>query len=333
MQKSVLIVTHGVDDHAPLVSVELEKLGSSVVWFDTDQYQKGIDLAFEVNSGTPAVRLRVGVDEYSGDAFSSVLFRHIRLPTARHIVDPEARRMAESELRATLEGGLLALEPAIWVNHPYANRAARNKLLQLRLASELGFAVPETRVTSDPQEIRRAYVEWDGRMVAKLVGGQLRGQTVDTQYVIYTTQLKSKDLDRDSAFSACPAIYQRLIEKQYELRVTVVGEEVFACRINSQAHTSAQIDWRAVGYDAFDLEACQLEASVTKSCRALLRALHLEIGGIDLIVTPQGETVFLEINAAGQWAFVQEATGLPIAAAIARLLASCNQTTGRKNLR
>jgi hypothetical protein len=44
------------------------------------------------------------------------------------------------------------------------------------------------------------------------------------------------------------------------------------------------------------------------------------MAGLDLIVTPGGDTVFLELNAAGQWAWIEAATGLPIAAAIAEEL-------------
>jgi glutathione synthase/RimK-type ligase-like ATP-grasp enzyme len=319
---AVLVVTHGVDDHAPLVRTELDQLGVEVAWFDTDNYRHANDLTFAVDSGLPVVHLRIGGREYCGDVFTAILYRHVRLPVAPHIVDREARRMAESELRWTLEGTLLALEPALWVNHPHANRLARSKLLQLRLATRLGFAVPDTRVTADPQEICRQYQAWDGRMVAKLVGGQIVGTTVDSQYVVYTTLITEEDLQNDEALSACPAIYQRLVDKRHDLRVTVVGDEVFTCRINSRQHEVGRVDWRVAGYTALDLQPCDLDAAVANRCRALTRALGLEIAGIDLIVTPEGETVFLEINAAGQWAWVQEATGLPIAASIARRLVS-----------
>jgi len=319
---AVLIVTHGDDDHAPLVSAELDKLGTQVVLFDTDDYPGSNDLTFGVDAGLSAVRFRVDGREYRGDTFDAILYRHLRLPIAPYIVDAEARRMAEWELRWTLEGALLALEPALWMNHPHANTLSRSKLLQLRLASRLGFTVPDTRVTADPEEIRRQYQVWEGRMIAKLAGGQIVGGHIASQYVVHTSLITNDDLQDDGALSACPAIYQRLVEKSYDLRVTVVGDEVFACRIDSQRHKAARVDWRGMGHAELDLHPLDLDATVADRCRALLRALGLEIAGIDLVVTPVGEMVFLEINAAGQWAWVQEATGLPIAAAIAQRLAA-----------
>jgi glutathione synthase/RimK-type ligase-like ATP-grasp enzyme len=320
-----LVVTHGVDDHAALIRVELEKLDVEVVWFDSDQYRGAADLVFGVEGGVPRVAVHSSNCVHRGEKFAAVLFRHLRLPRAPHIADPEARRLAEAELRSALEGALLAMEPVLWLNHPHANRLARNKLLQLRLASRLGFAVPETLVTADPVQIRELYKAWNGGLVAKLVGGQVAADTVDTQYVIHTTLITAEDLQDERALSACPAIYQRRVDKRYDVRVTVVGDEVFPCRIASQASEISQVDWRVAGHATLDHRPYELDPSVAKRCRALARELGLEIAGIDLIVTPEGDTVFLEINATGQWAWVEQATGLPIAAAIARRLAAATR--------
>lgn len=50
--------------------------------------------------------------------------------------------------------------------------------------------------------------------------------------------------------------------------------------------------------------------------------LHLQYGAIDMRRTPDDRYVFLEINPAGQWLFVEQATEQPIAATLARLLMS-----------
>ena len=82
--------------------------------------------------------------------------------------------------------------------------------------------------------IRRQYQAWDGKMVAKLVGDKLSGLD-DSQYVIHTTLITDEDLKNDDALSACPAIYQNFLEKLCDIRVTVVGDEIFACRSTSTA--------------------------------------------------------------------------------------------------
>ena len=291
MRGAVLIVSHGTDDHVPLVRAKLNELGIEVIWFDTDNYGSETNASFQIEDCSPTIVFRIGKSEHRGDIVRAVFFRHIRLARAPHVADLAARRMAESEMRSTLEGALLALEPALWMNYPYANRFARSKLVQLRLASRLGFKVPETCITADPRIIREHYRRWNGEMVAKLAGGQIVGDTPELQYVILTTLITPEDLKDDEALSACPAIYQRRVPKEYELRVTVVGEEVFACRIDSQALEISQVDWRAAGPSALHQQPYELDEAIAGQCCALLRRLGLEIAGLDFIVTPEGETV------------------------------------------
>lgn len=115
---------------------------------------------------------------------------------------------------------------------------------------------------------------------------------------------------------------QEYIEKAFELRVTVVGEEVFACKIDSQAQQeeTGRIDWRQ-GYEhGLRQEAYALPDSVSSQCVAFLRRMGLNFGCFDFIVTPSGEYVFLECNPNGQWLWIELTVGLKISEAIADFL-------------
>lgn len=288
----------------------LSERGADVVRFDTETYPGDSDVAFAVVNGVAHVRLRIAGRELSGADVTAILYRHRRLPRAPTVAET-ARSLAESELRATLDGALLALAGR-WVNHPHANRLARHKLLQLTLAADVGLPVPETLVSADPGAIRRRFESWEGRMVAKLAGGQV-APIGDDPYAVLTTRLAASDLADDAALSACPALYQREVPKAHELRATVVGDRVLTCRIDAPEAA----DWREMGRAAVAAAPTDLDKDVAARCVALTRRLGLRFAGIDLIVTPGGQAVFLELNAAGQWAWVEKATGLPIAAAIA----------------
>ncbi len=286
---------------------------------DTEQYPGHVNLVYAAGRGGTDVEFRCDAGTVRGADITAVLYRHRRLPQASGISDPAARRMAEAELLALLDGALLSLD-AVWVNHPSANQLARHKPLQLTLAHSEGFALPPTCITDDPARVRELWREWDGRMIAKLVGGQVVESPGEDPYAVFTTQLDADDLGDDAAIAACPAIYQRLIEKDCDLRVTVVGANVFACRIPSQEHADGRVDWRRAGRAAAAPSPFELDAATARRCRALAQRLGLEFAGIDLVLTRSGETVFLEINASGQWAWVEDATGMPIAAAIAERL-------------
>ena len=65
---------------------------------------------------------------------------------------------------------------------------------------------------------------------------------------------------------------------------------------------------------------------IKKACVDLTKYYGLEFGAIDLVLTPEGNYVFLEINPNGQWAWIEVLTRLPISDAIANLLANPSQS-------
>lgn len=329
--ESVLIITHALDDHVALIEPELTERGVRVVRLNTELYTHDRALVrFRAGGAHASATLQAEGEVIDAEDIDAVLFRHVRIPTAPDVEEGPARELAESELRAALEGSLLSLD-AHWLNHPHANRLARHKLLQLALAGREGLTVPETCVTSDPVEIRSLYRAWDGRMIAKLVGGQVVAASAEEQHIVYTTQLEDEDLRDDAALAACPALYQRLVDKAYELRLTVVGDEIFTCRIDSQSTHDGTIDWRRAGTAELGLVPHEPDPDLARRCLALTRRLGLQFAGIDLIVTPEGEAVFLELNAAGTWAWAEREAGLPIAAAMAEnLIAGARRVRERR---
>ena len=111
-----------------------------------------------------------------------------------------------------------------------------------------------------------------------------------------------------------------------ELRITVVGKNVFAAEIHSQQKEATRHDWRR---DALALEHRNhpLPDDIKLKCIQLAKTFGLEFGAIDMILTPDGRYVFLEINPNGQWAWIEETTGLPISEALIELLCQGKQTT------
>ncbi len=113
-----------------------------------------------------------------------------------------------------------------------------------------------------------------------------------------------------------PVIYQREIRKAFDVRVTVIGDKVFAAAIHSQDHNETEVDWRSGTRDDLRHEAIELPPDVAAQCLALTAALGLRYGAIDLVADLDGRHWFLEINPNGQWAWIERRTGLPLAEAI-----------------
>jgi glutathione synthase/RimK-type ligase-like ATP-grasp enzyme len=142
--------------------------------------------------------------------------------------------------------------------------------------------------------------------------------------VVFTQLLTRDKLDEIGALAACPAIFQQYVDKQVELRITMVGREVFAAAIYSQEHPETSVDFRRwallppekdVKHTVFDLPS-----AVRDKLLALMNRLGLVFGCLDMILTPAGEYVFLEVNPSGQWGWIEDKTGMPITSALVNLL-------------
>lgn len=122
-----------------------------------------------------------------------------------------------------------------------------------------------------------------------------------------------------------PAVFQQAIDAVADIRVTVVGEQVFAAIIHDKVDTNpaAVRDWRfghsaaAIYFASYDKE---FPLEMKKRCVELVKRLGLKYGAIDIVLNKKGEFWFLEINPNGQWAFIEEDTGQPIGKALAKLL-------------
>ena len=196
-----------------------------------------------------------------------------------------------------------------------------NKIYQLLLAQRLGFAVPETLLTSIPQDVFSFYGECRGELISKKLVDLV--MSVDgVPLVPFTHAVSEHDLMRSESVRMAPVLFQEKLKKRLELRVTVVGDQVFAAEIHSADDPRQAVDWRR--YPSFDLarfyEPHDLPLEEKRRCRQLVQALGQCFGAIDLVLHPERGYVFLEVNPNGQWGWIEEFTGLPISAAFADLL-------------
>lgn len=255
----------------------------------------------------------------------AVWYRRLRPLGLSDDLDATGRLFAWSEATETVAGLWYSLD-AWWMNHPLADDAAQRKILQLRVAVDVGLAVPDTLVTNDP-DAARAFVDrlGPGRVIRKAFRNisEAPRQTA----VVGAEELARLDLVRYA-----PVIFQGFVAAELDLRVTVVDGEVFAAQIRSDA--DHQVDYR-LGLGTADVRAHQLPDEVEDRLRELMARLGVSYGAIDLRLTPQGEYVFLEINPGGEYLFASQRTGQPVPQAIAAALTRGDAAAraGRSDLR
>lgn len=204
------------------------------------------------------------------------------------------------------------------------DKVASSKMLQYRTAKDCGFIVPETVYTNNKTAVS-AFAERHDKLCLKPIDGfDVWDEKKGVDYVFYTQTLNATDLKKvpEEAFFQTVCFVQEYVPKDFELRVTVVNEDVYATQILSQElpEDKGKIDWRQ-GYEhGLKWLPYDLPEAIRRKCVTLVHALGLNFGCIDLIVRPDGEYVFLECNPNGQWLWIELATGQKISASIAEFL-------------
>ncbi len=184
------------------------------------------------------------------------------------------------------------------------------------MASEIGFSIPETLVTNDKDRLI-AFSDCCGNdiIIKPLKSGRIKDET--GHRLIYTNKLQAIHLADIAEYDLTPCIFQKRIEKEYELRITVVGDKVFAAKVDSQTDPETLTDWRK---KKLKFSACEIPKELASQCRALVSKLNLSFGAIDMVKSVDGGYYFLEINPNGQWAWIEIDTDMDISGSIIKFL-------------
>ncbi|WP_028878818.1 MvdC/MvdD family ATP grasp protein [Terasakiella pusilla] len=200
-----------------------------------------------------------------------------------------------------------------WLNSPKAIYSAEDKPMQLFLAKEIGFYIPESLITNDAK-LASGFTNGQA-CIAKPLKVALLDET-EQEKVIFTNKLPRGQVFPDETLSLAPIILQTEIKKECDIRVTVVGDKVFATKILSQSTEETKVDWRRGEHVDLIHQACILPEEIEEKCITLTRKLNLRFGAIDLILDQQGVYWFLEINPNGQWAWIENRTQSPLSSSI-----------------
>ena len=323
--KTVLIITHSGDNESvESVARAVTERGGRAVRLDTDRFPSEVRLTARYSEGEGRVTFATGAaGEYVVDLDEVGAVWHRRLSVAARVpreMDAQLRAASVGESRAALMGVLAGLT-AFRVDPEAAIRRAEQKPLQLRAARELGLEVPRTLITNDPLAVRDFYAACDGRLVAKMLSSFAVYDREGRESVVFTNPVGPEDLEDLTGLSLCPMTFQERVEKQLELRVTVVGRRVFTASIDSQASARAAHDWRRDGARLVDeWRPYQLPPEAEGHLLALMDYFGLNYGAADFILTPDGRHVFLELNPSGEFFWLEHGPGLDISGALADVL-------------
>jgi MvdC family ATP-grasp ribosomal peptide maturase len=317
---AVLLLTHSADFYTvDLVAEALTRRGARPFRLNTDRFPASVKLSARLGNDRASHFIDDAGARLSAEEVRAVWARKLWTPRMEADLDERFREMCVRESVAAFEGFLDALRGARWVNDLQRERAAENKQRQLRTASAAGLHIPRTLVTNDPAAARQFYDETEGRMVAKLLRPLTVSMDAETDFV-YTSRVSAEDLAAAETLRHSPMVFQELIPKACELRVAWVDGKAFTGALDASGTSRGRTDWRRAAPEECRWVRSELPAEVARGLRSLMSELGLVFGAIDLICTPAGEHVFLEVNPAGEWGMLERDLGLPISDAIAGAL-------------
>ena len=309
----ILIISHLADPHATAVLDCLSRSGAEAILFDTARFPREARLEVTHATSQPwagAVTLEGVRREMS--AVGCVWWRRPQpFEIQADVAGGEDRGFAYGECHAAITG-LWSCLHAHWVNDPQCDEVAGRKMYQLKIAAALGLRVPRTLVTNDPERAR-AFIDAEGA-----AGTIYKAFSATERSWRETRLLKPEEHSQLDAVRFAPVIFQEHIRADIDLRITVIGDAIFAAEILS-GETEYHVDFRMTMHAAA-IRAHVLPDKVVAKLSTFMKTLGLIYGAIDMRLTPDGEYVFLEVNPAGQWLFIEERTGQPITSALAEYL-------------
>jgi len=314
---TVLVVTASYDIAADYVLNALEARGTPAFRLDTDRFPLSIRASFRPPD---VIEFNADGETLSGTSVKSVWYRRHVLPQLPDEMDAGLREFSEREARAFLSGVLAALPTDHWMSSPRAIAQAERKPYQLTVAERLGFRVPTTLITNDPP----AVIEMAGcrQLIAKAVSSGYV-TSPEGNRAIFTNVVQPEHLEELDGLPLAPVVFQELVDKVSDIRVTVVAQEVFAAEILSQGHPSSQTDWRATDDPHLPHRTHALAEETADLCRRLVRDLGLVYGAIDLALLEDDTYVFFEINPNGEWLWLEDQLGFPISDTILLQFGGC----------
>jgi ATP-grasp ribosomal peptide maturase len=312
---TVLVLTGPSDPTADAVLVELGRRAARVVRLNLGDFPTCLRLAASTSRDGWAGRLWTDDAVVTLAEVRSVYYRRpTRFALPDGLSDGDAV-FAAAEARLGL-GGVLAALDARWVNEPARVARAEYKPLQLRVAANVGLSVPRTLVTNDHAAAVDFAAAVDGPVVCKTLSSLVLAEGGQPR-ITYTTVVDPAAID-PAAIAATAHLLQEQVPKAFDVRATMVGHESHAVAIHT-ASERGRADWRAA-YDELQYAPIDVPADVRTGMARYLDDLGLSFAAFDFGVTAGGRWLMYEANPNGQWLWIAEQTGLPIAASIAELL-------------
>lgn len=319
-RNKVLVITSKDDAHADhiIALCNSRGLGERIIRLNTEDFINNCQVSFD--GGSFHLVIKDSKRELWSHEIRAVWYRRPKDFDLSQENDPYVEDFIRQQGTACLRGLYFSChDEAVWVNPLPALHRSRNKLQQIQIVRQIGLDPPKTIVTNNWQ-----YAVSFCSNVEKICMKSLDEPNfvLDRHLYPFLTRVIGKEevLSNRESIGRCPVLLQEYIDKMFDIRVVVIGEDIFAFEIHSQEHKLSVHDFRGVAPDLLKHIHHELPANIREGIFSFMHRQGLIFSAMDFVLSKEGKYYFLENNPNGQWLWLEELTGVPLSASMLKLL-------------
>lgn len=180
-----------------------------------------------------------------------------------------------------------------------------SKLKSLYFADLSGLKIPKTYIATNKNDLEKI-IENKEPIITKSIQDNPNIKIQDNSYFVYTENITKKNLNKYKN-KFFPSLIQKNIKKKYELRIFYIDGKCYTMAIFSQADKQTKTDFRKYNFKNPNRNVpYKLPKEMVLKIKKFMNFMNLNTGSIDMIVTPNDEYVFLEVNPVGQFGMVSQ---------------------------
>jgi len=240
--------------------------------------------------------------------------------------DDPLKNFTSTESLTAFLAPLRMIKSSRWINNPWIESRVDCKIMQSKIAKEIGLNIPEFIVSSNYYDLLSFYKEYKNVIIKPLSDTTLA--LVDNAFI------KQKDLLTDNfraPYTAkfvpdenidiknvdnTPTLLQSEINKKSDIRVTVIDDKVFA--VEMPYNEDNPIDFRLNKND--NINEYHLPTEINEKLIELVKILGLRFASCDLVIDKDNQIYFLESNVQGNWLWTEINESMNISETIADAL-------------
>ena len=326
----VLILSSIMDLEADIVGTELLRRGIDYLRLNIEDIPHSFSICYNITQDSePLSHIKIGASVINVSDISVVWLRNFDFALKSYDGRQLNSTFAFQQWNDALQT-LYGLLKCPWINSLEGMHHSNSRVNQLLSAKNVGFNIPSTLITNDPNEASRFYHTCNENMVLKV----LHHHDIETNgevYSIYTHVLNPNDLLKFNDLVHAPCILQERIHKTSELRVTVVDDKVFASEIKFEPGAQGGDVLHRYPMSQLHKRPVNLQKEFHSRCVRFIRLLGLKYGAIDFILDVNEKLYFLEVNPTGDWVWIERETKLPITKALVDLIESTISSKSNSN--